>query len=197
MGFVVSDGGAPTTQFQNDTESIWLHNYIWGSINAGGIIDSYFYENIHIYSKNRDGTYIFDHRDRYGSYYNFISDIPLNKGGYQDAQALVSNTNLRAWGQKDLGHGCAHLWLQNKDHTWKNVVDNLPIPAVSGTVKISGFQPNESYTIEWWDPYQADKTQQIISSNPIVAQADGALSIQVINLATDVALKIIARNGCT
>jgi hypothetical protein len=64
-------------------------------------------------------------------------------------------------------------------------------------VNLSGFQPNESYTIEWWDPYQADKTRQIISSNRIVAQADGALSIHVTDLATDVALKIIARNGCT
>jgi len=196
-GFVVSDGGPPTDQFQNDTEGIWLHNFIWGGINAGGMIESYFYENIHIYSKNRkDGTYNFDHRDQYGPYYNFINDMPLNNGDYQDAQAIVSSDNLRAWGQKDSVHGCAHLWLQNKNHTWKNVVDDVPIPAISGTVEISGFQPNESYTVEWWDPYQADQTQQIIGSDTIVAQADGSISLLVTNLATDVSLKIVASNGC-
>jgi hypothetical protein len=120
----------------------------------------------------------------------------LNNGYYQDAQASVSRANLRAWGQKDLAHGCAHLWLQNKNHTWKNVVDGVPIPAISGTVEISGFQPNKSYTIEWWDPYQTNKLQQIIGSDTNVAQADGSISIPVANLVTDVALKIIASNGC-
>jgi hypothetical protein len=197
-GFVASDGGRPTDQFQDDTNGIWLHNFIWGNINAGGMIESYFYENIHIYSKNKKSdTYNFDHRDQYGAYYNFVSDIPLNNGYYQDAQASVSRDSLRAWGQKDLVHGCAHLWLQNKNHTWKNVVDDVPIPAISGSVEISGFQPDESYTITWWDPYQANKLQQIIGSDTVVAQADGSISIRVTNLATDVALKIIASSGCT
>jgi hypothetical protein len=196
-GFLVSGSGLPTNQFEQDTEAIWLHNFIWGGINAGGLIESYWYANYHIYRQNADGTYQFDHRNHYRPYYNFINDIPLNNGSYQDAQAVLSSGALRAWGQKDTVHGCAHLWIQNKNHTWKNAVDGINIPPVSGTVEISGFQPNKNYTLERWDPYLPDKNQQIISTTTIAAKANGSISIPVNNLATDVALKVIASDGCT
>jgi hypothetical protein len=187
-GFVVSGSGPPTDHLQNDTEGVWLHNFIWGGINAGGLIESYWYENAHIYGQD------FDHRHHYGAYYNFIKDIPLNNGNYQDAEAVVSNSNeeLRAWGQKDLSNSRAHLWIQNKGHTWKNVVDGIPIPAVSGTVEVSGFQPGERCTVEWWDTYQPDKALQIMRTDTSVARVDGSIAISVDNLTTDVAIRIIA-----
>ena len=190
-GFTKEGTEPGTDQLQNDTQGIWLHNFVWAGINAGGLIESYWYENSHIYSQNENGSYAFDHRSQYRTFYNFISDIPLSNGHYQAAQATVSNNNLRAWGQKDLVNGQAHLWVQNKDHTWRNVVDGASIPARSGTVEMIGFQPNQSYTVEWWDPYQTDKAQQVTGSETIVAQGNGVLVIPVSNLTTDVALKII------
>jgi hypothetical protein len=195
-GFVVSGSAPPTSEFDNDTDGVWLHNFVWGGINAGGLIESYWYENVHIYERNSDGTYNFDHRDQYRPYYNFISDTPLNNGHYQGAQAALSSGDLRAWGQKDLVQGCAHLWLQNTNHTWNNVVDGVPIPAISGTVEVSGFQPEQSYSVEWWDAYQTDKAQQIVRTESILAQPDGSILIPVDDLSTDVAIKVIDLDGC-
>jgi hypothetical protein len=190
IGFYDNVSGGPTTQFQNDTEGIWLHNFIWGGINAGGLIESYWYENIHIYNQNGDGTYNFDHRDQYRAYYNYIKDIPLNNGHYQDAHASVTNPDLRAWGQKDLTNGFAHLWIQNKNHTWKNVVDGIPITPITGSISLLGFHPNEQYILQWWDPYNTDPLLQIIRSETLSAQTDGTIIISVQNLTTDLGVKI-------
>ena len=119
----------------------------------------------------------------------------MNNGHYRDAEAVVSSTNMRAWGQKDLIHGYAHLWLQNKQHTWKNVLDGVPIPTISGTVSVAGFQPGARYRIEWWDPYQPDPALQIIGIDNLTAQADGSIAVSVTDLARDVALKIIPIGG--
>ena len=191
-GFVVTIGGQATNQFQKDTSAIWLHNLIWGGINPGGMLESYWHENTHIYRKNNNGTYQFDHRVHYGTYYRFIQNVPLSNGQYQDAQATASDANLRVWGQKDLSHGSAHLWIQNKQHTWKNVVDGVAIPAIASTVTIAGFQSGTSYVVEWWDTYQIDPSRQVIGTETIAAAADGTLTLPVNNLTTDVAVKILS-----
>ena len=196
-GFVKEGSWPPVDLLENDTQGIWLHNFIWGGINPGGLIESYWYETTHIYRRNWDGTYQFDHRHHYAAYHNFVEDIPLNNGRYRDAEAAVSNGNLRAWGQKDLVHGCAHLWLQNKKHTWKNVLDGVAIPTISGTVSVAGFQPGARYRIEWWDPYQPDPALQIIRTDNLTSQADGSIVILTNGLATDVAVKIVSAGGCT
>lgn len=182
--FVVSGSGPAAAELSEDTQGIWLHNFIWGGINAGGLIESYWYENRHIYTDD------FDHRHHFGAYYNFIKDVPLSNGHYQDAQAAVSNSNLRAWGQTDLTSGRAHLWIQNKNHTWKNVVDGVSVPAISGTLTVPGFQPGASHKIEWWDPYQPEETDQIIGTKTVTAQTDGSIRVQIDNLDDDVAIKI-------
>jgi hypothetical protein len=189
-GFVTDGTEPPTDQFQNDTEGIWLHNFIWGGINAGGMLESYWYENVHIYDQNRDGTYDFDHRPHYGVFYNFIKDVPLNNGNYQDAEAVVSNDGIRAWGQKDTLNGRAHLWIQNKNHTWRNIVDGVNVPALSGEVTISGFQPGETYSIQWWDPYPSNRLRQVTATDTLTAEMNGMIIIPVDTLTTDIAVKV-------
>lgn len=190
IGFTDSGGQPATDQLLADNQGVWLHNFIWGSINPGGLIESYWYENKHIYSRNRDGTYDFDHRHQYGNYYNFIKDIPLNNGHYQDAGATVSDDNLRAWGQKDLVNGNAHLWIQNKNHTWKNVVDGISIPEVSGEVTITGFVPNKQCTLECWDTY----TGAVSRTETVTTDGDGNVHLQISNLQDDLAVKILNPN---
>ena len=138
----------------------------------------------------------FDLGYHYKPYLNFMAGIPLNNGDYQNIEASVSNNVLRAWGQKDLTRGCGHFWVQNKNHTWKNVVDNVAISKVSATVTLQGFQPNKTYTVEWWDTYQVDPAQQIINSESVTAQGDGTVTITISNLDTDMALKIVSQGGC-
>lgn len=103
------------------------------------------------------------------------------------SQALSS---LRVWGQKDLVNGRAHLWIQNKGHTWKNVVDGKAIPPASGDITIMGFKPGQLYTLEWWDTYQSDPAQQILATQSLVGRSDGSLVFGVRDLSADIAVKI-------
>lgn len=185
----------PVSALDNDTSGVWLHNYVWGSINPGGLLEQYWFDIPHIYKNCRrqsDGstTCDFDRRDAYGPYYNFIKTVPLNNGAYQDAQAVVTNPNLRVWGQKDLVNGRAHLWIANPQHTWKNVLDRTPIPPVSGSVKLDGFTAGRLYVVQWWDTYQTDASRQVTRTEWVTADAAGSLTLQVANLAADVAVKI-------
>lgn len=187
--FTVSGAGPPTPLFQGDTQAVWLHNFIWGGINPGGLIESYFYDYEHLYLR-RDGRFVYDYRYQFGTYAEFIRTIPLNNGNYVDAQASPSDLRLRAWGQKDLQNGRAHLWIQNTGHTWRNVVAQAAILPISGAVEMRGFQPGGQYIAEWWDPYQTDRTRQITRSETLIASGDGALTLRVERLATDLAVKI-------
>ncbi len=154
-GFVLAgntDGWDPNL-VNKDLSGIWLYNYIWAGINPGGLIESYWYDRPHIWNDSSYYGRIFDHRDIYGTYYRFIKDVPLSNGKYVDAAATVTDPNLRVWGQKDTPDGKAHLWIANPAHTWSNVVNKVTIAPISATITLTGFTPNKSYPLEWWDTY--------------------------------------------
>ena len=190
VGFAERASGSATEFFEKDSYGVWLHNFIWGGINPGGLIESLWYENQHIYKHNRDGSLRYDFRGSYRSFYDFIKDIPLNNGHYQDADAMVSNRNLRAWGQKDLVNGRAHLWVQNIEHHWNNLVDGNRVSPASGSIAIAGFQPGANYLVQWWDTYATGEQKQVIRSQTITAQTDGSITISFDYLDRDLALKI-------
>ncbi len=179
-GFTNSGTGPASEELLADTQGIWLHNFIWGGVNPGALIESYWYENVHIYNSNDD------HRNQYLNYYNFIKDIPLNNGNYTDAQADISNSDIRAWGQKDLVNKRAHLWISNRHHTWSNVVNGSDIPELSGTVTIKGFDPNTQYRLENWNTY----TGTITAVSNITSDTQGDITIQVNSLNNDYAIRI-------
>jgi len=99
---------------------------------------------------------------------------------------ILSRTFL-AWGQKDIENGGLHLWIQNKNHTWKNVVDGVSIPSQSGTVKVAGFQPGKSYQVEWWNTWRG----QISEVRTQSANEVGELVFQINNLTDDLAVRIL------
>jgi hypothetical protein len=177
---------------QNADSGLWLHNYIWGGINPGGLIESYWASpptHNHVISEESGTPH--DHRPSFKSYYNFIKDIPMTNGHYQDVEAKVSNDDsLRAWGQKDLVAGQAHVWIQNKQHVWPNVVNEVSLSPASGTVTLSGFQADESYTAEWWDTYETDAAQQIINRETVLARSNGDIVLTITGLENDTAVKI-------
>ena len=178
----MTDSGTepPTQAVLADTQAIWLHNFIWGQINPGGLLESYWYATTHIY------TSTFDHRNEYGNFYRFISTVPLNNGNYHDAQAVTSDPNLRAWGQKDLVNGKAHLWIANANHTWQNVVNKTVITPITGTVTIPGFAHNTQYSVQWWNTYSGS----MVSTQIATADAAGNITLSVQNLSDDTAVKI-------
>jgi hypothetical protein len=164
------------TNVSADTQGTWLHNLIWGSINPTGLIDHWWYARDQIYKT-------VDLRGQYKNYYTFIKDIPLNNGKYVDAVAAVSNTKIRAWGQKDLTNQRVHLWIANTDHVWTNTATVAP---VNGTVKIPGLAANSTFNVEWWNTYTGAPT----SSQTLSTDANGQLTLTVSNLSTDTAVKI-------
>ena len=96
-------------------------------------------------------------------------------------------------GQKNMSTGRMHLWVQNRQHTWKNVVDGMEIAAVSGELVAGGFRPRASYWIERWDTYEPGGA--ILSAETIVADAAGGLTIPIRWLQRDVALKVRPASG--
>lgn len=162
---------------------VWLHNFIWGGINAGSMIESYWYDE-HIVNNS------FDHRSEYKHYYDFIQDVPLSNGHYEDAAATTSDARLRVWGQKDLVNEQAHLWLQNADHTWRTVADGKAISPVSASVTVVGFQPNMNYLVSWW----ATDAGQVSHSEMVRADGEGHVILTVSSLTSDTAVKIATQN---
>jgi hypothetical protein len=184
-----------TSQLDNDIwgtgtgqgQGIWLHNYVWGQINPGGLIESYWYENYsgrHIYGNK-------DQRGHFKSYYNFIQNIPLSNGRYQNAAASCSSTGMRAWGQTDSTAHRSHLWIQNINHTWYNVTQQASIAALSGTVKIAGFVGGNHYTVKWWNPYETNASLQVLRAETLSAAGDGSLTLTVNNLTSDIAVQVM------
>jgi len=189
------DTNSLTSQLDNDIwgtgpdqgQGVWLHNYVWGQINPGGLIESYWYESYngrHIYGNK-------DHRGHFKTYYDFIRDIPLSNGDYQDAAASCSATGMRAWGQKDSIARRADLVIQNINHTWYNVSHQIPVPAISGTVRVAGFVAGNRYTVQWWNPYETIPAQQVLRSETHTSAGDGSLTLQVDNLSSDIAIQIM------
>jgi len=185
-GFVSSATGSASPDILKDVDGVWLHNFIWGGINPGGLIESYWYPDVHIY----DPAQTFDHREEYAIYYHFIRDVPLSNGQYVDLAAEVSNASLRVWGQKDVTAGRAHMWVQNMGHTWQQVVSGMAMTPQSGLITIRGLQPSSDYLATWWDTYQADPERQVLGTRRITSSAEGVLTLDVVDLVTDIAVKI-------
>lgn len=111
--------------------------------------------------------------------------IPLNNGNYIEIDATASDPNLRVWGQKDPILGRAHFWIDNENHTWRNVIDGVPIVPVSGTISFGGM-PSQVYLIGWYDTYQGEivRIERVIST-------DGIVTITLPSpLATDIAVRV-------
>ncbi|HEX7976158.1 MAG TPA: hypothetical protein VF498_17245, partial [Anaerolineales bacterium] len=193
VGFIDQKSGSPAPQMARDGNGQWLHDFIWGQINPGGLIESYWFANQQIYGQTQNDQKSFDFRSQFRPYYNFFQDIPLNNGDYRAADLALSNGNLRAWGQIDPVHGRAHLWIQNKFHTWKNILDGKPVPSQTGMIQLKGFKPGLNYTLQWWDPYQTDPSRQLIGVQNLTAGADGSLTFNIDRLDGDIALKVNPR----
>jgi uncharacterized repeat protein (TIGR01451 family) len=158
-----------------DTQGVWLHNFLWGQINPGGLYELY-WDPANI--RQHDLYYHFK------SFRDFMDGIPLTNGHYRDAEAITSHPDLRAWGQVDAHHGQAHLWIQNRHHTWRNVVDGATIAPLSGTIAIPAFDAG-TYEIEWWDTNGGG----VLHTETVVA--DGSLTLTLPwALTDDVAVKV-------
>jgi hypothetical protein len=77
--------------------------------------------------------------------------------------------------------------VQNRQHTWKNVVDGLAITSQSGEIVVPGFTPGGTYAVQRWD---TGFPGGLAESTNVTADAAGALRITVSSLGSDTAFKI-------
>lgn len=160
-----------------DEEGVWLHKIVWARTGPGGVYPIYWYTD-HIYGKSL-------HRI-FGAWNRFMAGIPITNGRYRDAQASASSGDLRVLGQKDIEGGSAHLWIDNRRHTWRAVVDGASIPSVSGSVSVSMERPNQQYTVTWYDTRSGEPT----GSQTITADGSGNVVLSVSDLRSDTAVRL-------
>lgn len=184
-GIDVVDEQKEQSDLTLDTEGVWLHNFLWSTLDPGALLEMYWWANNIQEQPGPDGKAGL--YEIYGSISTFMREVPLNNGNYQDLAASVSNTNMRVVGQKDLANQQAHLWIQNKQHTWRNVVDGISSVPVSGSITLSGFQAGQSYSVQWFDTLDG---KRILKTEIVKAQFDGDLELSVTNLESDVAVKV-------
>jgi len=170
-----TDGQEPL--LAQDDNGVWLHKMTWARCGPGGVYPLYWYSE-HIWGKSLHGIF--------GAWNRFMAGIPLTSGRYEDAAASTSDPDFRVFGQKDVQDGRAHLWIDNRQHTWRAVVDGTPVTPISGTVSVAMGSPNASYLVTWYDT----DTGALSHSEPISADGTGVLTLTVTDLSTDVAAKI-------
>ncbi len=135
-----------------DTNGVWYRKFQWAQINPYGVISLYYGEaNIRMNNLYRYAQ----------AYQNFMRGIPLSNGNYVDATASVVDpstndptTEVRAWGQKDLTNHNCHLWIDDKDSYWYNVVVNsVSVPQVTMNVSVDmqDLRSGIGYTVEFFD----------------------------------------------
>ena len=149
-----------------DTNGVWFHNYTWAMLHSGGMYELYWWSNNIRTNPGPDGDASNGLFEVYVPYNDFMSDIPLNAGGYVDIN-VSSPAGTRVVGQKnDEGKAAAnaHFWIQDLDHKWRTPnAGNL-----SGSLTITGMKANTIFPIEWWDfNYMGtlNKRTDTISSN--------------------------------
>jgi len=130
---------------KQDSEGVHFHNCLWASAFAGS-----------------SGTAMFwwwdqlDRQDVYKHYQPlsvFLQDVAFV--GLQQANVAPSDKRVRTLGYQ--GPDCAHLWLNNSEATWWNLVVRRQEPdAIEGAaIKVIGLRPGR-YTIRWWDTHTGE-----------------------------------------
>ena len=172
-----------------DKDGVWLHNNLWGQVNAGGMYELFWWASETI---DRGGNPAGPLYDVFAPYRNFMADVPLNNGHYVDADAQTSSVQLRAWGQRDDVNGRMHLWVQNTQHTWKAVIAGQTIKPVTGSITLPQVAAG-TYEVTWWDTHKAK--DQIIATQTVTPNGKGELVLQLPRvLADDMGVKLIRRS---
>lgn len=176
-GIVTDNTDGWQNEIQNDNSGTWVRKFVWAGINAGGVIESYWYATDHI--KNNDAEF--------GKYLEFIKNIPLSNGNYVDSAATASDGSLRVMGQKDRVNKRAHIWIDNKTNTWKQIIDGRQPNTINSAIITIPDMPQGSYPVLWYDT----QNKANIKTETVNVDSSGNLSLQLPRpLSTDIAVKI-------
>jgi hypothetical protein len=173
---------SPDTLLIQDTQGVWLHNFNWAHLNHGGM-QSLIWDSENIRNNNL--------WSRYKTFQHFMEDIPLTTGQYQQINATSGNENLRVWGQMQASGNAAHFWVQNRNHTWRNVLLNgTPVP-INGIITVNGLMAGGA-VLETWNPWSDSSEAESIDT--VWVNESGTLQITINQLVRDMAFKVRSLN---
>lgn len=176
---LINTSWVPLPELQVNNSGVWFHNMLWVELADAVVYDFnvWFPEILERFDRTKITK----------PFYDFVKTLDYNKGGYTAlGTATLTDTNLRVYGQKNLNNDRAVLWIQNKSHTWRNVLNNPNGNyALSGTITFK-MNNSKSYPILFYNTFDGStiKTQNLTST------INGDLVISLDNLSRDVAIKV-------
>jgi len=159
-----------------DQDGVHMHNGIWAAIAHGAAGGA----QLWWWGQYVDPKNLYYH---FQAVANFAKDVPWTTAGFVPAAVTTDNGDLRAAGL--LGKKLSILWLQNKNHTWWNVINDVAItPIQNAEVTLAGCAPGR-HKVEYWNTW----TGRVERTLDLTAAGSG-LQIPVPALERDMALKI-------
>lgn len=165
-----------------DTLGVNMHNGMWAAMMAGSAGCGHLW-----WWDNYVARYNLWHHFR--GLANFVAGVPWNTEGFEPFSAGNQNEQLRVYGLR--GKTMTLLWVQNRAHTWWNVVEGNPVPTVEHARIFHpefACQESNTYTVEIWDAYDGKK----ISSREVRVDGESQY-IDIGKVEKDVAVKVILK----
>jgi hypothetical protein len=113
----------------------------------------------------------------------FTAGIPWTTAGFRQARVEAGNDQIRVLGLR--GRPLSILWVQNRKHTWGNVVAGTPIPVIEGAQLTLSDLERGRYKVEYWDTWTG-----AVTGESELAAPQGTVRIPIPPLQRDIALKI-------
>ena len=173
---------------------LWFHNLLWAQLDGAAVFDTGYWWSEHfravdifLFGADLGGR---SRVELARGFARFVAGLELHLGGFVDLATAAGHPDLRVVGQRRPASGVAHAWIQNRRHTWRRLMlDPGSIVPVTGAVSLATGRPG-AFEVSWWD------TTSGVPFEVVVVDADdaGVLVLEVVGLASDVAVTVRPRN---
>ncbi len=174
---------APDPLLSLDTAGVWLHNWVWGHLFAGGVSGLIW---------NSDNIEALQLHRHYRPFAAFVKGVPFHTGRYEVMTTQTDQPALRVRALRNAAADDALVWVRHREHYWWRVVHQGLPAAVSGNVALYGLQPGK-YQIALWEPWSFSTQPQ--QSWEATVGADSVLILKVAPLQRDRAWRIQRTGG--
>jgi hypothetical protein len=172
---------------------VWYHNMLWAQLGASPMFDPGYFTTSHFIIPRgpNKGKPVIPKNEISRVFAAFLKMVDYHRGGYAPLDATVSNPSVQILGQKNLAAHKVLAWIQNVDHTWKNVMDG--VRSVQSAEITLALHPDTTYRLEWFDTCSERETVHtltLLRTNELKSDAVGNVVFAVTDLADDVAIRI-------
>ena len=175
---LVNDRWGPSPLAQKDREGVHLHNGLWSAMMSGacGTAMLWWWD-----------SYV-GPLDLYWQFHNvaaFARDVPWTTAGFEPFTIATSDPSLCVRGLRGTKRNLVLLWLQNKNHTWWNVVEGASISEARGAeLELTGVDDGR-WRVEWWDTWRGKRTR-----SETITAAEDKLVLNISPVARDQAVRL-------